>query len=96
MDLKSYSHWYDGCAFAAHAQTPLGYPVTGLYIGAAGGFNIKTSHLYQEPQRQCPIGVQGSTGISTPNLNIGASLGGSAFGAIGYGFGNGLPRRIGV
>ena len=36
----------------------------------------------------------GSTGISTPNLNIGASLGGSAFGAIGYGFGNGLRAEL--
>ncbi len=30
---------------AAHAQMapdqPLGYPVSGLYVGAAGGFNLK-------------------------------------------------------
>ena len=82
-----------GCAFAAHAQTPLGYPVTGLYIGAAGGFNIKTSQSIKNLSGNVPSAF-GSTGISTPNLNIGASLGGSAFGAIGYGFGNGLRAEL--
>ena len=71
----------------------MGYPVTGLYIGAAGGFNLKNSQDIKNISGNVRS-AQGFTGISTPNLNIGTSIGGSAFGAIGYGFGNGLRAEL--
>ena len=79
---------------AAHAQMeapPLGYPVTGLYVGAAGGFNIKGSESIKNISSNLrPLGA----GVSTPNLTVNSSLGGAAVGSIGWGFGNGLRAEL--
>jgi OmpA-OmpF porin, OOP family len=75
-----------GISSGVHAQQ-LGYPVSGLYIGAAGGFNLKGN----ESIKNLSSNLQSlSSGLSTPNLNVGTNIGGAAFGAIGWGFGNGL------
>jgi OmpA-OmpF porin, OOP family len=76
-----------GIGSGAHAQEPLGYPVTGLYISAAGGFNLKGNESIKNLSSNLrPL----SSGLSTPNLNVGTNIGGAAVGAIGWGFGNGL------
>ena len=49
---------------ALQAQT-LGYPVSGLYIGAAGGFNIKANPSVKNLSSSLSTG----TGISTPNAS---------------------------
>ena len=65
----------------------LSYPVSGLYVGVAGGFNLKGN----ESIKNLSSNLQSlSSGLSTPNLNVGTNIGGAAFGAIGWGFGNGL------
>ncbi len=80
---------------AAHAQMteppPLGYPVSGLYIGAAGGFNLKGSQSIKNLSSNLrPL----STGLSTPNLTVNSSIGGVGLGSIGFGFGNGLRAEV--
>ena len=76
-----------GGSLSAQAQAPLGYPVTGLYIGGAGGFNLKGN----ESIKNLSSNLQSlSSGLSTPNLNAATNIGAAAFGAIGWGFGNGL------
>lgn len=80
-----------GGALSVHAQQPLGYPINGLYLGAAGGFNLKGNESIKNLSSNLRTG---STGISTPNLNIATGLGGAAFGAIGWGFGNGLRAEV--
>jgi outer membrane protein W len=72
---------------AAVAQTE---PVTGIYIGAAGGFNIKTNPNVNNIVSSTP----GSVFLNTPNSSLSTSIGGAAFGALGYGFGNGLRAEI--
>jgi OOP family OmpA-OmpF porin len=78
-------------SLGAHAQQPpLGYPVTGLYIGAAGGFTLKGNESIKNLSSNLGL----TTGLSTPNLNVGSSIGGAAFGSIGWGFGNGLRAEV--
>ncbi|MEO8714844.1 MAG: hypothetical protein ABI369_07515, partial [Acetobacteraceae bacterium] len=56
---------------AAHAQLatggPLGYPVSGLYVGAAGGFSLKGNESIKNLSSN--LRMLG-TGLSTPNLNV--------------------------
>jgi outer membrane protein W len=77
--------------FAADAQAPLGYPVTGLYIGASGGFNIKANPSVKNLSGNLN---PDSTGLSTPNLNLSTGIGAAAAGTIGYGLGNGLRVEL--
>ena len=74
---------------ALHAQS-LGYPVSGLYIGAAGGFNIKANPSVKNLSSSLSTG----TGISTPNMNLSTGIGAAAAGTIGYGLGNGLRIEL--
>jgi OmpA-OmpF porin, OOP family len=80
-----------GTSFSAHAQQALGYPVDGLYIGAAGGFNLKGNESIKNLSSN---GRPFSSGLSTPNLNAALDLGGAAVGEIGWGFGNGLRAEV--
>jgi len=79
----------------AHAQTatgqPIGYPVSGLYIGAAGGFNLKGSESIKNLSSN--LRTLG-TGLSTPNLNVHSAIAGAGLGTIGWGFGNGLRAEV--
>ena len=75
---------------AVEAQT-LGYPVSGLYIGAAGGFNIKSNPSVKNLSSNLN---PNSTGLSTPNLNLSTGIGAAAAGTIGYGLGDGLRVEI--
>ena len=75
--------------FEVEAQT-LGYPASGLYIGAAGGFNIKANPSVKNFSSSLSAG----TGISTPNMNLSTGIGAAAAGTIGYGLGNGLRIEL--
>jgi OmpA-OmpF porin, OOP family len=75
--------------FAAEAQT-MAPPVSGIYVGAAGGFNIKSNPNVNNVQSTQP----GLPAFATPNLNLSTSLGGAAVGTIGYGLGNGLRVEV--
>ena len=79
-----------GGSLSAQAQQ-VGYPVSGLYLGAAGGFSLKGNESIKNLSSSSR---PGTTGLSTPNLNIGTSIGGAAIGAIGWGFGNGLRAEV--
>ncbi len=71
------------CAFhgAAMAQ-----PVTGLYIGGAGGANF----LQHERIKSALVG-----GVTTPsNVRVGFKTGVTAIGSIGYGLGNGVRLEL--
>ena len=60
----------------------LSYPVSGLYVGVAGGFNLKGN----ESIKNLSSNLQSlNSSLSTPNLNVGTNIGGAAFGAIGWG-----------
>ena len=75
-----------GISSGLHAQQ-LGYPVSGLYIGAEGGFSLKGNESIKNLSSNLqPL----SSGLSTPNLNVGSNIGGAALGTVGWGFGNGL------
>jgi OOP family OmpA-OmpF porin len=74
---------------AAQAQAPQ-EPVMGIYLGAAGGFNIKTSPNINNVTSNIP----GAAGLVTPNASLGTSLGGAGVGTLGYGLGNGLRIEI--
>jgi OOP family OmpA-OmpF porin len=65
-------------------------PVSGPYIGAAGGFNIKSNPNINGFES----GQPGAAGIATPNLNLSTGIGGAAVGTFGYGLGNGLRVEI--
>ena len=58
---------------AAEAQT-VTEPVSGLYVGAAGGFNIKTNPNINNLAGSGPGGV----GITTPNANLSTGIGAAA------------------
>ena len=75
---------------AARAQTPPTEPVTGIYVGAAGGFNIKTNPSVNNIVSNTPGGLF----ANTPNASLSTSLGGAAVGSIGYGLGNGLRIEV--
>jgi OOP family OmpA-OmpF porin len=74
---------------AAQAQAPT-EPVTGIYVGAAGGFNIKTAPSINN----VVSGTPGLAVINTPNANLNTSIGGAGIGTLGYGLGNGLRVEI--
>ncbi len=73
------------------ADQPLGLPVSGLYVSAAGGFNLKGSELIKNLSSNLRTL---STGISTPNLNVQTGTGAAAIGSIGWGFGSGLRAEL--
>jgi OmpA-OmpF porin, OOP family len=74
---------------AAQAQTPP-EPLSGLYLGGAGGFNIKASPNVNNITSNLP----GAGGLMTPNTSLSTNLGGAAAGTVGYGLGNGLRLEI--
>jgi OmpA-OmpF porin, OOP family len=74
---------------AAAAQTPTA-PISGIYLGAAGGFNIKTNPNVNNVTSNIP----GAAGLTTPNLNLSTGIGGAAVGTLGFGFGDGLRLEI--
>ncbi len=74
---------------AVLAQTPTG-PVTGIYLGASGGFNIKSNPNVNNIHSD----VSGAAGLTTPNLNLSTGIGGAGVGTVGYGFGNGLRVEL--
>jgi OOP family OmpA-OmpF porin len=74
---------------AVEAQTP-SEPVMGFYLGAAGGFNIKTNPNINNIQS----GLPGAGGLITPNANLSTGIGGAGVGALGYGLGNGFRIEI--
>ena len=55
---------------AAEAQTA-SEPVTGPYVGAAGGFNIKVNPNINNITSNIP----GAGGINTPNANLSTGIG---------------------
>jgi hypothetical protein len=75
---------------AAEAQTPPTEPVTGLYVSAAGGFNIKTNPSVNNVVSN----TRGGVFLNTPNASLSTKLGGAAAAAIGFGLGNGLRFEI--
>ena len=77
--------------FEVEAQT-LGYPASGLYIGAAGGFNIKANPSVKNLSSSLTPG----TGISTPNMNLSTGIGAAAAGTIGYGLGTGCASKSSI
>jgi OOP family OmpA-OmpF porin len=74
---------------AVEAQTPP-EPVTGVYVGAAGGFNIKANPNINGVASDIP----GASPFATPNANLSTGIGGAAVGTLGYGLGNGLRVEI--
>jgi len=74
---------------AVEAQPPT-EPVLGIYLGAAGGFNIKTNPNINNVQSNLP----GAAGLTTPNANLSTGIGGAGVGTLGYGLGNGLRVEI--
>ena len=74
---------------AAVAQTPQ-QPVLGMYIGAAGGFNIKTDESINNFRTNLGILDQ----VNTPNASLSTGIGAAALGTFGYGLGNGLRVEI--
>jgi len=74
---------------AVEAQTS-SEPVTGIYLGAAGGFNIKSNPNINNVVSDIP----GAGGVATPNANMSTGIGGAAVGTLGYGLGNGLRVEI--
>jgi OOP family OmpA-OmpF porin len=74
---------------AAEAQAPQ-EPILGMYLGAAGGFNIKTNPNVNNVRSNLP----GALGVATPNGNLSTGIDGAAVGNFGYGLGNGLRAEI--
>jgi OmpA-OmpF porin, OOP family len=71
--------------FAAQAQ-----PVTGLYIGAGAGVNVKNS-----PQlKNLSLTDTATGGVAVSNTNLNTGAGPVALGAVGWGFGNGLRVEL--
>jgi OOP family OmpA-OmpF porin len=65
-------------------------PLSGPYVGAAGGFNIKSNPNINNILGNFP----GATGLATPNANFSTGIGAAAVGALGYGLGNGMRIEI--
>jgi OmpA-OmpF porin, OOP family len=74
---------------AVEAQTA-SEPVTGPYIGAAGGFNIKVNPNINNVTSSIP----GAGGIPTPNASLSTGIGAAAAGTLGYGLGNGMRIEL--
>ena len=74
---------------AVEAQTA-NEPVTGVYVGAAGGFNIKVNPNINNITSNIP----GAGGLNTPNANFSTGIGAAAAGALGYGLGNGMRIEL--
>jgi OmpA-OmpF porin, OOP family len=71
--------------FAAQAQ-----PITGLYIGAGAGVNVKSNiNVKNLSETNTTTG-----GLAISNVNLEAGAGPVALGAIGWGFGNGLRVEL--
>ena len=70
---------------AAEAQAPQ-QPVLGIYLGAAGGFNIQTSQAVNNIMTNLP----GAAGLAAPNTSVSTGIGAAAVGTVGYGLGNGF------
>ncbi len=64
--------------------------MTGLYIGAGVGVNLKSDLNIKNLQQTNTL----TGGISTPNLSLGSGAGPVGLGAIGWGFGNGLRVEL--
>jgi OOP family OmpA-OmpF porin len=74
---------------AVEAQTA-SEPVTGPYVGAAGGFNIKVNPNINNVTSSIP----GAGGIPTPNASLSTGIGAAAAGTLGYGLGNGMRIEL--
>src|SRR5271167_956549 len=74
---------------AVEAQTA-SEPVTGPYVGAAGGFNIKVNPNINNVTSSIP----GAGGIPTPNASLSTGIGAAAVGTLGYGLGNGMRIEL--
>jgi outer membrane protein OmpA-like peptidoglycan-associated protein len=76
--------------FAAQAQGWVPGPVTGLYIGAGAGVNLKNSPAVKNLSLTNTL----TGGVAVSNTNLDTGVGPVALGAIGWGFGNGLRVEI--
>jgi OmpA-OmpF porin, OOP family len=74
---------------AVQAQEPSA-PVSGIYLGGAGGFNVKSSPAVNNITSNVP----GAAGLTTPNTSLSMNLGAAAAGTLGYGLGNGLRLEV--
>src|SRR5271154_6323826 len=74
---------------AVEAQTASG-PVTGPFIGAAGGFNIKVNTNINNITSDIP----GAGGINTTIANLSTGIGAAAVGALVYGLVNGMRIEV--
>jgi outer membrane protein OmpA-like peptidoglycan-associated protein len=76
--------------FAAQAQGWTPGPVTGLYIGAGAGVNIKDNPTLKN------LSLTNSTtgGVAVSNTKLTTAAGPIALGYIGWGFGNGLRVEV--
>jgi OOP family OmpA-OmpF porin len=76
--------------FAARAQGWVPGPVTGLYIGAGAGVNLKNQVQVKNIQESNSV----TGGVSVSNVDLNSGAGPVALGAIGWGFGNGLRVEL--
>jgi OmpA-OmpF porin, OOP family len=72
--------------FAAQAQGWTPGPVTGLYIGAGAGVNVKDNPALKNLSLTNTV----TGGVSVSNSNLQTAAGPVVLGAVGWGFGNGL------
>ncbi len=63
-------------------------PISGLYIGAAGGVG------FQQPERIRGISPGGVTGLVPSTAGLGYKAGYVGLGSIGWGFGNGVRLEV--
>jgi OmpA-OmpF porin, OOP family len=76
--------------FAAQAQGWTPGPVTGLYIGAGAGVNVKDNPALKNLSLTNTL----TGGVAVSNTNLQTGAGPVALGAIGWGFGNGLRVEL--
>jgi OOP family OmpA-OmpF porin len=74
---------------AVQAQEP-SQPISGIYLGGAGGFNVKASPNVNNITSNVP----GAAGLTTPNTSLSMNLGAAAAGTLGFGLGNGLRLEV--
>jgi outer membrane protein OmpA-like peptidoglycan-associated protein len=70
-------------AIAALPLAAKAQPVSGLYIGTGAGLNLMQNEIDKS-----------QNGIATPNKSLQMTLGATAFGSVGWGFGNGLRAEF--